>query len=647
MATCTEEREGGSPPESEDTEGLTPCPICFEVFTEPKYLPCMHTFCEHCLQSYITKIEETEGVTSGFKCPLCRRFVPAPGTVDKASEWASMLPVNNFINTLIEGCKLKSGAMLCQPCQRENESESATTWCKECMETLCDMCRKYHGRLASSKSHEIVPINKVAYEDINFRSEMITCKDHEGKKLEFYCSDHDGPCCITCVTLLHRKCENVDTLEAVAKEFRGKTHVQNILKELNENQAHLKHNVDELSQNVNDLEKDARKISKEIEKVAEFTIHMVSKLKEESISNTNEVKKSNIENLTRRKEEFQNIESSMDYFHKRLSMIERHGSDAQLLLEYKRTQTSLCDLLNVERNIALSTRLSRLSFECNKEVLRLHSNLRQFGETKVRTTLLPSGLQHFDYMSTFPVFLGECRSPMGACVTGILFLPGERILLADSYRPRCLLTNIKFKVLKEKALDMKPRDIELLNSDTAVISFENSNFIQFLDIRTMQLGEKLSTKYVCKGIACNENAVYVSSDKSIHKLDVNRKIDERVASCNNCWHVRVHNTDIIFTNLGNNAMVSTTNLGVVNYGYSHPDLKYPYGLDLDPAGNAYVCGFSSNNVHQVSLDGKQSRVLLGQQDGIESPWNVRFKPGSLMFIVCCYRGERLRFYEMK
>ena len=91
------------------------------------------------------------------------------------------------------------------------------------------------------------------------------------------------------------------------------------------------------SQNVSDLETDARKISKEIEKSAEFTIHLVSKLKEESISNTNEVKKSNIENLTRRREEFENLESSMDYFHNRLTMIERYGSDAQLLLEYKRT----------------------------------------------------------------------------------------------------------------------------------------------------------------------------------------------------------------------------------------------------------------------------------------------------------------------
>jgi len=29
------------------------CPICLERFTDPKVLPCQHTFCRNCLQEFI------------------------------------------------------------------------------------------------------------------------------------------------------------------------------------------------------------------------------------------------------------------------------------------------------------------------------------------------------------------------------------------------------------------------------------------------------------------------------------------------------------------------------------------------------------------------------------------------------------------
>ncbi|XP_055957740.1 E3 ubiquitin-protein ligase rnf8-like [Patella vulgata] len=35
------------------------CSICYEVFTEPKTLPCLHSFCEKCLSDYIFSFDQS------------------------------------------------------------------------------------------------------------------------------------------------------------------------------------------------------------------------------------------------------------------------------------------------------------------------------------------------------------------------------------------------------------------------------------------------------------------------------------------------------------------------------------------------------------------------------------------------------------
>ena len=44
------------------------CIVCRELFTEPKVLPCCHTFCKKCLEGILEKAEEKEKLV----CPQCR-----------------------------------------------------------------------------------------------------------------------------------------------------------------------------------------------------------------------------------------------------------------------------------------------------------------------------------------------------------------------------------------------------------------------------------------------------------------------------------------------------------------------------------------------------------------------------------------------
>lgn len=84
------------------------CPICLETFKKPKCLPCLHTFCEACLQVYIDSDNSSEATDSedskskvvassdqshesGIQCPTCRKFIQIGEEVARCT-WLQSLP---------------------------------------------------------------------------------------------------------------------------------------------------------------------------------------------------------------------------------------------------------------------------------------------------------------------------------------------------------------------------------------------------------------------------------------------------------------------------------------------------------------------------------------------------------------------------
>lgn len=59
-------------------EDLLTCSICCEPFRKPRALPCLHTYCEDCLTTFL--VENNHIPTGVFPCPVCRSPTPIPPT---------------------------------------------------------------------------------------------------------------------------------------------------------------------------------------------------------------------------------------------------------------------------------------------------------------------------------------------------------------------------------------------------------------------------------------------------------------------------------------------------------------------------------------------------------------------------------------
>ena len=168
------------------------CSVCLELFTDPKVLPCCHTFCLECLKKTATR-EKTGGQIT---CPKCREshVIPEGGL----SEFLTDFITNYEIE--VEGVSSKNAKdTVCGECE---QSRPISHFCSDCQNYLCEECGlELHKRLKTFRGHKVVPISEISVTAFQL-SKVYYCQVHKGEALKLYCE--------TCKKLVCRDCILVD-----------------------------------------------------------------------------------------------------------------------------------------------------------------------------------------------------------------------------------------------------------------------------------------------------------------------------------------------------------------------------------------------------------------------------------------------------
>lgn len=124
------------------------CPICLEAYTDPRMLPCLHSFCQKCLHSYIQS-SATPSVQLFFTCPVCREEIRPPNPHQPAVEWSTQFR-SNFIMSDLASCLNGSARMqengrrsgeLCMSCSNQTQyPREAEHFCLDCSQPYCATC---------------------------------------------------------------------------------------------------------------------------------------------------------------------------------------------------------------------------------------------------------------------------------------------------------------------------------------------------------------------------------------------------------------------------------------------------------------------------------------------------------------------------
>ncbi|CAH1241656.1 TRIM2 [Branchiostoma lanceolatum] len=121
-------------------EEFLTCSICMEVYTRPKMLPCIHTFCQRCLEGYAAG-------KSSLACPTCRREIMLPtGGVQAltdnfyiASLCAKVSSPSHENQTTGQMTSLQTT----NPCPN-HPGNQVQSFCRTCQIATCDACANDH-----------------------------------------------------------------------------------------------------------------------------------------------------------------------------------------------------------------------------------------------------------------------------------------------------------------------------------------------------------------------------------------------------------------------------------------------------------------------------------------------------------------------
>ena len=123
------------------------CPVCMDIFRDPRLLPCAHTICKGCLESLMRD--------SSIECPVCRAKHAIPP--NKADGFSCNFVVAGMIDSWCGECRSK-----------EPEVE-----CSHCNKRLCVDCQTSHlsfegGRHSLQEISHTLQKGKVALNDKAF-----------------------------------------------------------------------------------------------------------------------------------------------------------------------------------------------------------------------------------------------------------------------------------------------------------------------------------------------------------------------------------------------------------------------------------------------------------------------------------------------
>ena len=173
------------------------CSVCSNIFTDPKQLPCLHSFCLNCLKQW----HRTSHGRDTIRCPNCQALSRVPETGDLKD-----LPTSFYLNGMIDVLAIKECRTNQVRCGNCDKKSSETSYCFQCYAFWCNECILAHKIIRKNRGHRVLALKDFQdedYEAVLKRPSWCPKQGHKGEELKYFCKNCETAVCKACVVVNH------------------------------------------------------------------------------------------------------------------------------------------------------------------------------------------------------------------------------------------------------------------------------------------------------------------------------------------------------------------------------------------------------------------------------------------------------------
>jgi len=608
---------------------------------------------------------------SEFLCPACKASTTIPDTKLPRDQWASFFRLNSTMISIMEN-ETETPDNECEWCRRDHNKVTAEFYCTGCREGLCADCRKSHQRIKLLMKHVIVSVNDV--KDISDFGRIIdfddACPRHQSKPLELYCTEHRKLCCVMCFATSHRECNMRDIHDAADEQVNKvyETNINILEKMTTEICKIVKNNEDQLTC----MEKNKEQVLGDMDTLIDQTIEHLRKMRRVFRTESEQSYIKRREELLEKQTLVTGFMKTLQTSNTLLKRIVKQGSKQQLFMTLENTRELLTSYYNQIKSGLKDQTDVTFTLQPHDMLVNTTNTLASVGtmqETETQSSVAHDIIDRVDNI----VKLLNRKTNSDSCaqvhkidllstqitlervvtqrdlgigsmsLTGGTFLDDNHLVMADHNNKKLLEFDQDFRILYQHKIDFMPCDIAKGIRNREIYVTSNSNYVYKC---TLQTNMKIVSKF--KGplsntwsiAVCGENIVIGTKNgvsvlsevgSVLHTIPYNAKMFITYVTTSQRLHALYHYDD--------QSVVCRSLEGEEMFRYTDSQLITPRGICLDQQNNVYVCGGVSQNVHQISSDGKKSRILIEKLHKILTPRFVLFHPYKDMLLICSYKEE--------
>lgn len=233
------------------------------------------------------------------------------------------------------------------------------------------------------------------------------------------------------------------------------------------------------------------------------------------------------------------------------------------------------------------------------------------------------------------------------------FLPDGRIMLitmcSNDQNWRLFVYSRKGTIDTEMRLHSKPGGIAVLSKQESVLTFPEEQIIQFVDNTDFSLIRDMKIRGHCRQISIMDNKMVVVCDSEVKLLNGTSVRTIPTSSSDILCICLSSKEKLYYTVESDSSLHCISTMGRELFKYCHGDLVCPFGVALGCNDiMVYVAGYKSQNVHQITSDGRLLTIIVTRGDVMSGPQLLAIDQNSGEFLQVWEQmyGNFIYVYDM-